>query len=326
MSDANPLISVVVEGYNESLALGSVEETIAGLRAQDFPLDRVELVLVGTSKQTRRWRELYAADRTFADLKLVPADGAHYFELKNRGLDASSGEVVALTDSDARPEPGWLRTLVEGILAGADVAVGPSLFRGERLGPASLVMQTASSVSWGSVVGRNARGELVAKGFQSHNLGLSRRVVDRYRYRTDLGRTCAGWFLFKALAADRAQIVFQPDQRVAHTFSARWWGPRLHVRFGYEILQLRRLDGEWPRRWVLRTVILEPLLTTAWHIALDLPQWLRFSDALGLPRSRRVAVIPLVFAMSVVARGCELAGMLATMVAPERMRRFAHSN
>jgi glycosyltransferase involved in cell wall biosynthesis len=321
-----PRVSVVIEGYNESLALGSVEGTIAGLRAQDFPLDCVEVILVGSSAQARRWQELYGEAPEFAAVTCVAADGAHYFELKNSGIEAARGEVVALTDSDARPEPGWLQTVVEGIECGADMVVGPSLFRGEARGPADPLMLAAASVSWGGVVGRDEAGDLCAASFQSHNVGFSRAILERHRYRTDLGRTCAGWFLYKQLAEAGARIVFQPGQRVAHTFSAAWWGPRLHVRFGYEALQLRRLDEDWPRRWLRRTAVLEPLLTTAGRVVLDLPNWIRVSEALGLPRRRRLALAPVVVGLSLVARTCELAGMYATLAAPQRMKRFAHSN
>src|SRR4029077_18538317 len=40
-----PQVWVVVEGYNETLSPGSVADTMEGLRCQEFPLDRVEVIL-----------------------------------------------------------------------------------------------------------------------------------------------------------------------------------------------------------------------------------------------------------------------------------------
>ena len=37
-----PLVSVVIEGYNESRSLGTAVETLEALQRQDFPLDQVE--------------------------------------------------------------------------------------------------------------------------------------------------------------------------------------------------------------------------------------------------------------------------------------------
>jgi hypothetical protein len=43
-----PLVSVVIEGYNESLDLGSALKALEGLRHQNYDLSRVEVLLVGS--------------------------------------------------------------------------------------------------------------------------------------------------------------------------------------------------------------------------------------------------------------------------------------
>lgn len=86
---------------------------------------------------------------------------------------------------------------------------------------------------------------------------------------------------------------------------------------------LRRLDRDYPNQWIRRTGVLEPIVTMGWHMLLDLPRWVRFSGLLGLRRSRRLLLLPLVVAMSAAARSAEMAGMYCTMAAPNRMRRWA---
>lgn len=322
-----PLISVVVEGYNESLALGAAADTLEALTRQDFPLRQVEVILVGSVRQAEQWRQLYT-NVPFACVKVVGADGAHYYELKNKGAQIALGDTIAFTDSDACPEPTWLSSIAKGIAEGADIVAGVTLFQGEDGRPPShFMMQTAASISWGFVVGDTTSGGILQpKGFLSHNVGFRAFVFHRHRYRTDLGRTCAGSFLYQALKNSGCNIVLQPQQRVAHVFSLRWWIFRLHRRFGYEVFLLRRLNEADPKRWLARAALLEPLLTMAWHIFLDVPQWFRFSRLLGISSARRIGLLPVLIVLSVLARGSEMIGMYATWIAPQAMKRFAESN
>jgi hypothetical protein len=56
-----PLVSVVIDGYNETNGLGTASNTMDALEGQDFPLDQVEVILVGTTDQVTEWRATYAA-------------------------------------------------------------------------------------------------------------------------------------------------------------------------------------------------------------------------------------------------------------------------
>jgi glycosyltransferase involved in cell wall biosynthesis len=322
------LVSVVVEGYNESLDLGCVDDTMCGLARQSFPLDAVEVILVGTAAQAREWQRTYASGMPFRRVEAVGADGAHYYQLKNVGAQQAAGEIIAFIDSDTCPEPGWLEAIASGIRSGADAVAGLSLFRSDSgFGPYAAAMEAAASISWGFVVGGQTRARSPrARGFLSHNVGFRAETFRRHPYRTDLGRTCAGSFLYRTLTQSGATIVLQPAQRVAHTFSLRWWLSRLHVRFGYEVYLLRRLNDAAAARWVMRLSVLEPLLTMVWHSLLDVPQWLRFSRLLGAGATRRIALLPLVVGMSLAARGAEMVGMYRAILSPEAMRRFAESN
>jgi len=47
-------------------------------------------------------------------LRPVPVPGGRYYALKNAGAAASRGDLLVFLDSDAVPEPGWLRGLLAG--------------------------------------------------------------------------------------------------------------------------------------------------------------------------------------------------------------------
>jgi len=97
-----PAISVIVEGYNDSLDLGSALETVKSLANQTWPLERVEIILAGSVQQASAWQEALAQERRFFAVKVIGAD-AHYYRLKNLGAEAASGDILAFTDSDALP-------------------------------------------------------------------------------------------------------------------------------------------------------------------------------------------------------------------------------
>jgi hypothetical protein len=319
---AAPIVSVVIEGYNEYLSLEGVD-TWPGLVAQRYPLDRVEVVLVGSAVQVERWNERYADQSTFLRVKAVAVDDPWYFEMKNRGVREATGDVVVHADADVVPEPGWLEAIVEGIGGGADVVAGMSLFRTATRDSGDAFMQLAASISW-TLLGTSAEPASDEVRFQAHNVAFRAPVARAHPFRTDIRHRMAGMFLPAELSASGLRLRFQPAQKVAHSFDPSWW-LRLHARFGYEIYRLRREHENWPHRWVRRTWILEPPLTAVWHALLDWPRWFVFGRLMSASLPRRMALLPLLLVMSGAARTAEMVGMYATMIAPERMKRFAAS-
>lgn len=320
---AKPRISVLIEGYNDSLDLGSALETFESIAAQDYPLADVEIILTGSEAQAATWKQALQKETRFFAVQVIGTE-AHYYRLKNLAAEAARGDILVFTDSDVKVERGWLAAIDRGISSGADATAGLTLFRQEGGARRSAwLLPAAASISWGFIVDDP---EKPARGFLSHNLAFRRAAFEQIRYREDLGRTCAGSFLYDALKKSGLKLRFQPEQRVRHIFHWRWWLTRLHVRFGYEVFLLRRIQAENRHGWTQRLSVLEPLATMLWHVALDVPQWFRFSKCLGWTLPRRLAYVPGVCAVSLAARSCEAAGMYSTMIDQERMRRFALSN
>jgi len=318
-----PAISVLIEGYNDSLDLGSALETVASLAEQTYPPKQVEIILTGNQSQAARWKEALASEHRFFAVKVIAAD-AHYYRLKNLAAEAANSDILAFTDSDALPEKGWLEAIVQGISSGADVVAGITLYRPETgVSRFPNLLTVAASISWGFLIGQPGQP---ARGFMSHNVGFRRSAFERLRYREDLGRTCAGSFLYEDLVHAGVSIRFQPHQRVRHVFTWSWWCKRLHARFGYEVFLLRRINPSAPHAWTRHLGLLEPLATMAWHVLLDFPQWLKFSRCLGWSWPRRVVYLPCVLLMSLGARSAEAVAMYSTILDAERMRRFALSN
>jgi len=324
-----PIISVVIEGYNELHDFGTADNTMAALAAQDFPIDQIEIILVGNKEQASHWGKTWVRNNRFHSVKVVSQDTLHYYKLKNGGAEIATGNIIAFTDSDVHPRTTWVSAIVSGIEAGADVTVGPSLFEkrhGFKLQPDSPILRAAASITWGWVLGKRIKGAAPeARGFMDHNVALKSDAFRDHPYRTDFGRVIASPLLFRELVNSGLRVVVQPGQQAVHHFSWRYWLISLNFRYGNEVFRLRRLDADYPNQWITRTSILEPLVTMVWHMLLDIPRWFRFTSLLGASPAYRLGFLPLLILMSAAARGAEMAGMSATMLVPEKMRRWAEN-
>jgi len=121
-----PEVSVVVPVYNGEMDL---PELIECLRSQNYPPHRVEYLLVDNKSRDRTSTILQAAAkslnqegfnqitiRNLSENKIQSSYAA-----RNKGIRASTGEIIAFTDADCRPESQWLQNLVKPF---ADLEIG----------------------------------------------------------------------------------------------------------------------------------------------------------------------------------------------------------
>lgn len=119
----SPKVSVIVPIYNGEADL---PDLISCLRAQTYPAERVEYLLVDNASRDRTAEILQAAAeeakaqgltiRHLSETKIQSAYAA-----RNTGIRAATGEIFAFTDADCRPLSQWLSQLVPPF---ADPAVG----------------------------------------------------------------------------------------------------------------------------------------------------------------------------------------------------------
>lgn len=316
-----PLVSVVMEAYNEEYnALTLHFDTLDALYRQDFPLEQVELVLIGSSEQIDEWKKLHPEWRAFCQVRMVPVDpeNSYYWQLKNQGAKAAEGEIVAFIDSDVCPGPRWLSAIVKGLQNGADVVVGPSMYRTGRLEADSSWMLAAALPSWGFILARtSSRQQPRADSLVAHNLAMRRTLLLAHPFRM-FRRSFPSSLLYFELARSGAKVAFQPDQKVAHGMRFRWWLFRKHFRTGWETYGARRADQAWPRIPALERVkVIEPIVLRMGLVCRDARHWFRYSRVVGVSRSRAVRLFPLALLFSFAARSAEMAGMYAALVAPE---------
>lgn len=113
-----PAVSVIVPVFNGELKLPAL---LASLAALDYPRQLLEILIVDNASTDRTAEIIRGSGFTY----VLENRAQSSYAARNRGIESSSGEILAFTDDDCRVDPGWVR---EGVLClekqAADMAAG----------------------------------------------------------------------------------------------------------------------------------------------------------------------------------------------------------
>lgn len=98
-------ISVLVPTYRRPADL---KRCLAALRAQTLPPDEVLVVARPEDEATQRRLAVEANGHNRFALRVVETGAGGQVAALNRGLEAASGDIVAITDDDAAPRVDWV--------------------------------------------------------------------------------------------------------------------------------------------------------------------------------------------------------------------------
>lgn len=104
MTEPYPAFSVVVPTYSRP---GPLAGCLQALRAQDYPHDRFEVVVVEDGGDHPSTSAVVRDSGLGARLIRKPNGGPA--SARNAGAAAAGGEFLAFTDDDCQPAPGWLK-------------------------------------------------------------------------------------------------------------------------------------------------------------------------------------------------------------------------
>ncbi len=109
-----PRASVVVCSHNGERTL---PDCLDGLLALDYPDFEVIVVDDGSTDATAAVANRYR-------VRVISTENRGLAAARNTGMTAATGEIVAYTDDDARPDPHWLRFLAASFLTTSHVGIG----------------------------------------------------------------------------------------------------------------------------------------------------------------------------------------------------------
>jgi GT2 family glycosyltransferase len=212
----------------------------------DYPADRLEILIVDDGSPTPV--SIPPGPPGTPEVRVVRQANAGPARARNRGAAEASGSILAFTDDDCRPDPGWVRALAlvvsrePGVLAGGLTVNG---LEGNLMAEASQVL-----VDYLYEAFSDARE--LQPFFTSNNIAVS---ASAYR---DLGGFDET-FRFNAgedrdfgerWARESGPLRFVPEARVVHYHDLGLWSffrqHHYYGRGGAHLARLRRRRGEGP--------------------------------------------------------------------------------
>jgi GT2 family glycosyltransferase len=231
MSDV-PRVSVVVPVHNGA---ATIRTCLDALLAQELPRDAYE-VLVVDNRSDDATRTLVA---TYPVRLLEERAMQSSYAARNRGAAAARGAVLAFTDADCVPEPGWLR----GLLAALDepragiVAGGIEAWRAEEL-----VEQYQAARA---LRAERAFRHPVRPFAQTANAACPRALFEAVG---GFDATCPFGgdldFSWRVQTVTGRRLVYAPDARVLHRHRTTWRG--LFALYEKNAIANCLLASRWP--------------------------------------------------------------------------------
>lgn len=267
-----PSVSVVIPVYNGEADL---PDLIHCLNAQTYPPELVEYLLVDNNSRDRTPAILQTAQQS-DQLTLRPLTETQIqssYAARNTGIRAARGEIIAFTDADCRPQPGWLVALVEPF-ANPQVAI----VAGEILPLAGETLWEQHAALQNTLSQKHTLAHRFAPYGQTANLAVRRQVLEQvglFRpYLTSGGDADLCW---RIQQQTQAQLYFAEGAVVQHRHRSTWrqlqsqWrrygesNRYLHELHGVELM--RELTpqeyGVRLMRWLLKELLIASLKAIA---------------------------------------------------------------
>ena len=273
-----PFVSIIVETttwHDRGHVL--LADSLAALRGQRYPADRLEIIVVLAPENEQRWAAL--APRWPGVVAVHAPAGLSLYQLKGRGVRQARGDVVAFVDADNWVGPDWVSEIVRPFaLDNRVVAVhGPIHFR------RSFLSRMWDAVWWSRAY--EAEGP-IDRVYASNNVAFRRRTFEDHFY-DDPNRHRGVWerVMTYRLQAAAGIIWFAPPAVLLHDFSpSLGYFSRRALSRGYTFMAVRlefplRHDRLLlPIRWLAPFILFPGLaLKDVWRIVsrscLDWRSW-----------------------------------------------------
>lgn len=111
-----PLVSVIVPVFNNS---GRLRVCLQALQSQSFCFSNYEIIVVDNNSN----ENIAAVTEPFKNVKLTLESQKGSYSARNRGVQASSGEILAFTDADCIPTVDWIEKGVKRLSENSDCGI-----------------------------------------------------------------------------------------------------------------------------------------------------------------------------------------------------------
>ncbi len=241
-----PKVTVAIPTYNRAKYL---RQTLAGIAAQRFPRDHVEVLVIDnnstddTAKVVAAFADLWPAPRRVVETR----QGLDF--ARNRAVAEARGEIIVFGDDDILVEPDWLAQITVPLLADADArrigAVGGEVVPVFPDGLPDWVREWHAPLAF-----RPDAGPMEAKHCpMGANLAFPRWVFERLGlFHTALDRAAGNYFsggdseMIRRVRAAGLEVWFAPGAAVRHQMPAGRTTFRYAARHAFDSARSRVID------------------------------------------------------------------------------------
>ena len=157
--DTLPKVSVVVAARNEEVHISNL---INDLIVQEYPLDKLEVIIVNDRSTDKTLDILNEANDNYAFIKVISIEESskEMAPKKNaltKGIESAIGEIIVLTDADCRVGKLWVSSMTYSVMNQNSITIGfsevsteeNSLFdRYQRIDFLSIIIANAGFSGW----------------------------------------------------------------------------------------------------------------------------------------------------------------------------------
>lgn len=223
-SSSYPSFSVVIEWENilhaESQRSNKMLQQLCKQLIEVSPnsCSKPEIIIVYNPEESEGFRieqltkEQLAPCNSMIELKIIPAPGLHYYELKNCGAKHSSSDIIIFLDSDVIPEDRWLASLLESFQCLEVCIVG-----GHTYVPAENLYKKAYGLIHLDHSDHIQDGELLEREyFAANNVAFRRKIFESCPFPDSAHIRSRHTVMVDKLHSRGFKIFYQPKSRTSH--------------------------------------------------------------------------------------------------------------
>lgn len=213
-------ISVVVPTFRRP---ANLLRCLDALKRQDLAPDEVLVAVRDDDRAT--WTALATWPVERLRLRLVSAGDLGASEARNRCLDRSSGDLIAMTDDDTIPRPEWLARIHARFSADAELGGlgGPDWIAGHETPETGRAAEVGRIRWWGRRVGNHhhgSRGPVRVEWLKGANMAFRREALRGIRFgrllRGNAAQFGEDFAVSLELASGRWKLGYDPAVAVDH--------------------------------------------------------------------------------------------------------------
>jgi cellulose synthase/poly-beta-1,6-N-acetylglucosamine synthase-like glycosyltransferase len=196
-----PKVAIVIPHRGDEVDLG---RCLAGVAAQSYPGSSLDIVVVVNEEKERP-----LAVPIEPNVTLLWQTEFYSYAARNRGIEHTTADMIAFTDSDAVPHPDWIWEGVDAIKGGADIVAGhvKLSFTNSPLSPAAC---------YEKLYAFDQHKNAVAGYAATANLFVTREALTRWGLFNNSSRSGEDFEWTRRATRAGANLVYSPTAMVSH--------------------------------------------------------------------------------------------------------------